>query len=85
MSNYSNIFDNESLDYTSYREKVSHLLSKGETTGTDHSDDMLHYTKMNVQRMNRVEKTTILNEETIQALANLKGKYKFLVITEGWC
>ena len=64
MSNYSNIFDNESLDYTSYREQVRDLLSKGETTGADHSDEMLHYTKMNVQRMNRVEKTTILNEET---------------------
>lgn len=85
MSNYSNIFDNESLDYASYREKVSHLLSKGETTGIDHSDEMLHYTKMNVQRMNRVEKTTVLNEQVLKALANLKGKYKFLVITEGWC
>jgi hypothetical protein len=85
MSNYSNIFDNEGLDYTSYKEKVSQLLSQGETTGEDHSDEMLHYTKMNLQRMNRVEKTTVLNDQLLQVIDQIKGKYKFLVITEGWC
>ena len=85
MYNYSNIFDNEALDYASYREKVNQLLAQNKTTGTDHSEAMLHYTKMNVQRMNRVEKTTQLNEQILTVIANLKGKYKFLVITEGWC
>jgi hypothetical protein len=85
MSNYSNFFDNEGLDYTSYKEKVSQLLSQGETTGEDHSDEMLHYTKMNLQRMNRVEKTTVLNDQLLQVIDYIKGNYKFLVITEGWC
>ncbi len=85
MSNYNNFFKNEGLDYTTYKEKVSNLLSQGKTTSEDHSEEMLHYTKMNVQRMNRVEKTTILNEELLEIIANVKGKYKFLVITEGWC
>lgn len=57
----------------------------GKTTGEDHSEGMLHYTKMNVQRMNRVGKTTILNDLLVETIFNLKGKYKFLVITEGWC
>ena len=77
MPNYSNIFDNQALDYISYREKVSSLLLQGETTGSDHSEAMLHYTKMNVQRMNRVDKTTILHEPLLQVIANLKAKYKF--------
>ncbi len=85
MSNYSNIFDNEALDYASYREKVSELLAQNETTGLDHSEAMLHYTKMNIQRMNRVEKTTQLNEQILHAIAKIKRKYKFLIITEGWC
>lgn len=85
MSYYSNIFEKEGFTYADYREKINYLLTQGQTTGTDHSEAMLHYTKMNVQRMNRVEKTAILNEELLQILEALKGNYKFLVITEGWC
>ena len=85
MINYSNIFDKEALDYTSYRNLVDELLAKGETTGPDNSEAMLHYSKMNVQRMNRVDKTAVLSEELLSTLAKIEGKYKFLVITEGWC
>ncbi len=85
MLNYSNIFDKEALDYASYRNLVDELLAKGETTGPDNSEAMLHYTKMNVQRMNRVDKTTVLGEELLATLAKIEGKYRFLIITEGWC
>lgn len=85
MSNYSDIFENKGIPYANYREKITQLLSQGQTTGTDHSDEMLHYTKMNLQRMNRVEKTTVLNDQLLQVIDQIKGKYKFLVITEGWC
>ncbi|MFN0255930.1 thioredoxin family protein [Pedobacter ureilyticus] len=85
MLDYSNIFDKEALDYSSYRNLVDELLAKGETTGPDNSEAMLHYTKMNVQRMNRVDKTTVLSEELLGTLEKIEGKYRFLVITEGWC
>lgn len=83
--NYSNIFDEEAISYASYRELINQLLAEGKTTGPDHSDAMIHYTKMNVQRMNRVEKTTVLSEELLAAVKNITGKYNLLVITEGWC
>lgn len=85
MLDYSNIFDKEALDYPSYRNLVDELLAQGQTTGPDHSESMLHYTKMNVQRMNRVDKTTVLGEEILETLKGIKGKYHFLVVTEGWC
>ena len=85
MINYSNIFDKEAIAYLSYRDMVNDLLAQGKTTGEDHSEEMLHYTKMNVQRMNRVDKTTVLSEELLTTLSNLKGHYNLLVITEGWC
>lgn len=85
MTEYRNIFDKEALTYEAYRKLVDDLLEAGKTTGEDHSEAMLHYSKMNVQRMNRVEKTAILNEELTEALAQLKGAYDLLVITEGWC
>jgi thioredoxin-like negative regulator of GroEL len=84
MLNYGNIFDN-GLNYHSYRETVHLLLQEEKTTGQDHSPTMLHYTKMNEHRMNRVEKTTVLTDELIAVISNLKSKYNFLVICEGWC
>ncbi|RZL49701.1 MAG: thioredoxin family protein [Pedobacter sp.] len=85
MLNYSNIFDNDGLTYSAYRSLISQLLLAGKTTGPDDSEAMLHYTKMNNQRMNRVEKTTALTERILNAIANVNGKYHFLVISEGWC
>ena len=85
MLNYSNIFDNEGLTYAQYRVLVDELLAVGKTTGPDNDEAMLHYTKMNVQRMKRVEKTTVLNDDLLAAIQHVKEKYHFLVITEGWC
>jgi hypothetical protein len=85
MFNYSNIFDNEGLTYIRYRELVDDLLATGKTTGPNNSEEMLHYTKLNVQRMKRIEKTTVLNEELIATISAIKQQYHFLVITEGWC
>ncbi len=85
MFNYSNIFDNEGLTYPNYRKLVDQLLANGKTTGSDHSEEQLHYTKMNVQRMKRVEKTTVLQDELLIAIDHVKQCYRFLVISEGWC
>ena len=85
MINYREIFEEQGLDYSTYRMLVDKLLAEGHTTGPDNSESMLHYTKMNIQRMNRVEKTASLNAELLSVINNLKGTYKLLVITEGWC
>jgi len=85
MVNYSNIFVNEGLSYSRYRDLIDSLLKNGKTTGEDHSEALLNYTKLNVMRMNRVDKTTILNEQLISAVNSIKKHYRLLVITEGWC
>lgn len=85
MVNYSNIFVNEGLTYAEYRNLISSLLEKGKTTGGEQTEAMLHYSKMNVQRMNRVDKTAVLNEAFVNTAAGLKNSYQLLVISEGWC
>jgi len=85
MINYTNIFSNDGMTYQQYRSLIDELLLQHKTTGPDDSDAMLHYTKMNVQRMNRVDKTVKLNEDFLNVLNNVKNKYRFLVISEGWC
>lgn len=41
--------------------------------------------KLNIQRMNRVEKTYNVSEELITELINIKEKQLWLVISEPWC
>lgn len=85
MIDYNNSFIKDGMTYQEYRNLINELLLQHKTTGPDHSDAMLHYTKMNVQRMNRVDKTVKLNEDFLNVLSALKNKYRFLVISEGWC
>ncbi len=83
MVNYSEIFSGQGMDYLTYRALVDQLLLEGKSTSE--ASYNLHYTKMNVQRMTRVDKTASLTEELTAAIDSLKANYKFLVITEGWC
>jgi hypothetical protein len=68
MIEYSNIFVNEGMSYSAYRNLINELLLAKKTTGEDDSEAMLHYTKMNVQRMNRVDKTVQLNADLLDSL-----------------
>jgi len=85
MIDYSNIFVKDGLTYEAYRNFINERLAEGKTTGADESDAMLHYTKMNVHRMGRVDKTIALDGEFVSVLKEIKNSYRLLVITEGWC
>lgn len=71
--------------YDEYRELVDNLLANDKTTGENHSESMLHYTKMNVHRMKRLDKQIELNDELVQKLENLDRSLTWLILTEGWC
>ncbi|MGB3618913.1 MAG: thioredoxin family protein [Catalinimonas sp.] len=73
------------LDYGAYRALVDKLLADGKATGEVQSEARVHYTKLNVSRMNRLDRTTKLTEELRGTLADLKEDYTILVLTEGWC
>lgn len=71
--------------YAAYRQLIDELLTQGRTTGPNQSDALLHYAKLNEQRMSRLDKTVQLLPELTTELARLQGQYVWLVITEGWC
>ncbi len=73
------------MTYDEYRKQTDDLLAAGKTTGADQSEALLHYTKLNVTRMNRLDKTTILTEETLEKLALIEKPQIWLVLTEAWC
>jgi Thioredoxin len=73
------------ISYVEYRKLVSDLLTEGKSTGNEQSEDLLHYSKLNDTRMNRLDKTISVVVEVIQKLHAIKKEYIWLVLTEGWC
>lgn len=75
----------DSLTYTQYRSLITDLLEQGKTTGDDHSEDMLDYTRMNVRRMKRWDKTAAVSAELQEKIQNVTTPQVWLVLTEAWC
>ena len=73
------------VGYLEYRNIISELILQGKSTGDEQSDDLLHYSKLNETRMNRLDKTIHVGIENLQELDSLKHQYYWLVLTEGWC
>ena len=48
--------------YTEYKRMVLELLKEGKSTGINQNEDLFHFTKLNNQRMKRLDKQTKLNE-----------------------
>ncbi|MCC3153465.1 thioredoxin family protein [Hymenobacter sp. BT770] len=71
--------------YASYRHLLDHLMAHHRTTGTNHTEQIIQYARLNIQRMQRLDKTIQLLPELQAALQQLNQPYKLLVITEGWC
>lgn len=75
----------KSHTYSEYRKLVSDLLRSEKSTGNEQSPELTLYSGLNETRMNRLEKTMEIPEETVQKLKSLKNEYIWLVISEGWC
>ncbi|OUJ76224.1 thioredoxin family protein [Hymenobacter crusticola] len=71
--------------YSSYRQLIDAALAQDRTTGPNQSEELTKYTRLNVQRMSRIDKTVQLLPALREALANLQNRYVWLIITEGWC
>jgi hypothetical protein len=75
----------KSITYAEYVKLIDDLLAQGKTTGPNQSKDLFHYGKLNRQRMNRLEKTVVLNESLKEKAKNITSPMIWLIITEGWC
>ena len=78
------VLDN-AYTYGTYRQLIDDLFAENKTTGEDHSEAMLNYTKLNLSRMNRLDRKSRLTEATIEQLDKIERPVTWLVITEGWC
>lgn len=71
--------------YSQCRKLIDDLLKESKTTGDNHSEKMINFTKVNVQRMKRLDTTTSINEELRKEITGLNKKWTWLILSEAWC
>jgi hypothetical protein len=74
----------EGFNYEDYRTYLKSLVAN-KTSEEIEKDVLLGYTILNNKRMDRLDKTLKLSDETINSIENLAKPFTFLVISEGWC
>lgn len=75
----------KSMTYAEYIKLIDDLLLDGKTTGTNQSETMFNYGKLNRQRIHRLEKTVKLTDSIKEKARAVNRKMIWLIITEGWC
>jgi hypothetical protein len=73
------------MSYADYRKLLDELMAQNKTTGNDQSPAMIDYARLNIHRMNRVEKTMKIDDALKNKIESLKKNYWFVILTEGWC
>ncbi len=74
-----------SMSYTSFRDLVNSLLIERKTTGNNQSEELVEYTRLNHQRMDRIDKKTVINPELLDELRSIKENQIWIGLVEAWC
>ncbi len=74
----------QAMTADAYRALFDRAVAEHRTTGPDQSSEMLAYTKLNLARTVRNEKTVKLLPEVAEALKHAPAM-NWLVLTEPWC
>ncbi|WP_245949482.1 thioredoxin family protein [Echinicola strongylocentroti] len=75
----------QAQNYSDYRALIDRLLLENKTTGDNHSEAMMDYTRINVQRMKRWDKTAKVSETAAASVQKIDRNQVWLVLTEAWC
>lgn len=78
-------YASKAIDYDAYKNLVAALLAENKVTGTVQSESLLAYTRLNMYRMHRVEKTFQVLPDVKAIIESISTPQTWLVLTEGWC
>lgn len=74
-----------SMSYEAYKKQVAVQVAGNATSGPKQTEELAYYTKLNAQRMKRIEKTAIIDHRLAATLEKIKEAQHWLLITESWC
>jgi len=73
------------LTYEQYMHFTTDLVAEGKTSGPNQSAPYVHYTKLNLQRMKRLNKTVEIPVSLINLLTLKAKNWTWITLTEPWC
>ena len=76
---------NSSMSYAEYKELIDRLVAEGKTTGPVQSEAKAGFTRLNRQRIRRVEKTVQITDELKRLVRGIRRPMTWLVVSEAWC
>ncbi|TKT93877.1 thioredoxin family protein [Dyadobacter frigoris] len=89
MKNLSDLFqsgiERTIYSYSDYMLLMELVVMEQRTTGPKQSDELNHYTKLNLHRMQRLNKTVVLSESLKIAISQIQFPQIWYVLTEAWC
>jgi len=83
--NVDKSYTRKAISYYAYRRLIDTFLQPEKSTAPKYSDSLMEYTKLNVVRMNRLDKTTEIIPEFKDTIVQINRPQTWLVLTEGWC
>ena len=75
----------QSFSYPEFRSLMETWEKEEKTSGTEQTEERIHYTKLNSSRMRRLDKTLKLTPEQQAAFNRIKSPQIWLVLVESWC
>jgi hypothetical protein len=83
------LFTNEllaqAMDFTNYMQLSEQLVAEGRTSGPNQSAPYVYYTKLNLQRMKRLNKTVEIPAQLVELYKQKANEWRWITITEPWC
>lgn len=75
----------EIYSYNSYMQFLTKLVNEESTTGELQTEELVAFTNLNLKRMERLNKTLIIQDSLVQCFENEFEKQTWVVLVEAWC
>ena len=89
MKNVSELFPlsvtETAYSYADYMQLMEKVVLENRTTGPKQSEDLSFYTKLNLSRMQRLNKKVTITEELKNAINKIEVPQTWYILTEAWC
>ena len=89
MKNVANLFPlpvtETAYSYADYMLLMEKVVLENRTTGPKQSEDLAFYTKLNLARMQRLNKKVELNEDLKAKVIQIEIPQTWYILTEAWC
>jgi hypothetical protein len=82
--NFKTYIEN-AYSYDDYWQLFEKLVSEERSTWHEHNEEMVNFTKLNLQRSRRVHKKFIIENDLKERLQSIDKPVTWIAITEPWC